>query len=74
LETVESQRWNPNVLGRAAGTESEGLSEHLFWFAYRALQGAGYSWPTDGTDPAKKIVAMVKAGAFGMAHIQLCIK
>jgi len=74
LETVESQRWNSNVLGRAAGTESEGLSEHLFWFAYRALQGAGYTWPTDGTDPAKKIIAMVKAGAFGMAHIQLCIK
>jgi hypothetical protein len=74
LETVEARRFDSSALARPAGNLTEGLSEHLFWFAYRMLDGAGYSWPTDGTDPAKKVIEMVQAGAFGMAHIQLNIK
>lgn len=74
LETVEGERYESEPLARVAGASTEGLSEHLFWFAYRLLEGAGYTWPTDGTDKAKKIIAFVQAGAIGMAYIQLDVR
>lgn len=74
LETVEAQRFESSPLARVAGAATEGLSEHLFYFVYHVLTGAGYVWPTDGTDPAKKVKEFVEAGAFGMALIQLSIR
>jgi len=74
LDVVDAGRFEPNSLARVAGSATEGLSEHLYWFVYRALIGAGFVFATAGTDDAKQIRAMVEAGAFGMALIQLSIR
>jgi len=76
LETVEAQRFEAVPTARVAGAATEGLSEHLFYFAYHMLNGAGYVWPTgvDAVDPAKKIREFVEAGAMGMALIQLSVR
>lgn len=73
LHLVQSGRYEEEPLARVAGAATEGLSEHLYWFAVRALDGASYSWPA-GTDKSKTVRDLVQAGAFGMAWIQLSVR
>lgn len=57
---------------RVSGTGTAGVPFHLFDFAYTVLTAGGYNFGT--VDPAKAILEMIQAGAFGEAYIQLMLK
>jgi len=78
LDTVQS-KYDDDALYRLAGTGTFGIPQHLYDFAYKALDAAllkaGTTWAGKwaGVDEAKKIKEAVDAGVFGEAWINLNI-
>jgi len=78
LDTVQS-KYDDDAAYRVAGTGTFGIPQHLYDFAYMALDAAltkaGTTWAAKwaGEDRAKKVKEAVDAGVFGQAWIHLNI-